>query len=400
MARLLSLTNVFHRRPTANFGGPLVTPRLLLSLGALFVVIVLLTFMAWAIPKASITLYLDPREVKQDLEFALSAREPTDIAEGRIQGERVEVEVDGQKETQTSGETLVGDKAKGAVEIFNKTNSLKKFPAGTVLADSNEIKFELDSDVEIASQSATDTGITFGKEEVAATAVSVGSDANISQGALLSLEGFGSSTYSARATANFEGGSSRSVKSVSKDDQEKLETELTEELTQKALEELKNSATNDATILPSGYETEAVDQEFTKAVDEEAETLGLTLRLRLTTFKVKTTDILLLVAADSTDTQGFSPVADASEIEVTSADIDESGGTVSATLTTKLIPKIDEAALKNHLKGKRPEETESFLKSIPNFSRVDITLSPKLPKPLATFPRRPQNITVTIEVEE
>ena len=122
--------------------------------------------------------------------------------------------------------------------------------------------------------------------------------------------------------------------------------------------------------------------------------------MRLTTFKVKTSEVLLLSEKEATAPTGYTPVVSASEIEISSADIDEDGGDVKATLTTKLIPKIDETALKNHLKGKHPEETESFLKSIPNFSRVDIALSPKLPKFLATFPRRAQNITLTLEVDQ
>ena len=137
-----------------------------------------------------------------------------------------------------------------------------------------------------------------------------------------------------------------------------------------------------------------------KAVGEEGDNVELFLKLRLTTLKFKTSDALLLVQQQVSQEAngGFIAIA-STDLEITDAEVEDGEADVEAQLHTKLLPQLNTTDIVSHLAGKRPAVTESYLKSLPNFSQVEIELSPKLTQALSIFPRRAQNITLKIEAE-
>lgn len=354
------------------------------------------------IPKAQVTLYLNPKTITQDIDFSVVSGKNTDPNKSRLSGKIIEVELEDTLKKDTSGESLIGDKAQGEVTIFNKTNNSKKFPAGTTLTGPNNLQFELDESVNIASQSATDSGIDFGKADAKVTSVSVGTESNLPQDSSLSVKGFDSSNYSAKAINDFSGGSSKQIRAVSKEDREKLIEELTEKLESQANEQLKKETDSTETLVSKGFETEVVSREFNKAVGEEADSLELTLKLRLVTLKFKTEDALLLIQENMKDKipEGFVSLDNAIQIDIDQAQVEDGTAQIEATLKTNLLPDLSSEEIIENLKGKYPETTENYLKSLSGFSRVEIQLTPKLPQKFATFPRRAKNITLNIEIEK
>ena len=370
---------------------------------AIFVTLLVASVVAyWRLPKATITLFLTPKTIKEEIDFIVESGKSTDPEKNRVRGEVIEVEIEDTLDKDTSGESLVGEKASGKVDLFNKTNKTKKFSAGTVLIGPKQLEFELDGDVTIASQSATDTGITFGKVSVTATSSNVGSESNVNSNVAFTVKGFSVDNFSAKATSDFAGGSSQQIRAVSEEDREELLKELSEKLGQKAEDQLKKDLAEDETLINTGFESEVISQKFTKAVGEEADSVSLTLKLRITTLKFKTQDALILAQSELSDKipEGFVSLDSAGKIQIDEAYIEEGGGVadISATLGLNLVPKIDQDAMIHYLKGKRPEATESFIKSIPSFSKVDIQLSPKLPSAIATFPHRAENIFIDIQI--
>jgi len=378
-------------------------PRLPLIIGSSILALLIFLFFAYfTFPKADVVLYLNPKTIEKDIDFTVASGKDTSVSKMRLRGEVIEVEVTDESEIDTTGEALVGEKATGQVTIYNKTNSLKKFPAGTILIGPQSLQFQLDSDTKIASQSATDTGITFGTETASLTASRVGSDSNISNNTQLTIKGFDSSTYSAKATKDFSGGSSQQVRSVSEEDKDNLLDQLTQKIVESSETEFDNLVQSDESYINSDFDTEEVSKKYTKALGEEADTLGLKLTLKVSTLKFKTSDLLLLVQEDVDDKmpEGYQAIGEASQMDIQDASISSGVADVSAALTTNLIPQLQSQELINYLAGKYPQNTQDFLKSIPSFSRVDIQLKPKLPKFLSRFPQRPQNINLEIKVEQ
>lgn len=392
--KLSSLSSIFSRRR--------FTKTSLIYAGGSLLVLFSLIIAYFTIPKAQVTLYLHPKVIEDKVKFTVASGKSTDLEKERLSGQIIDIEVEGELEKDTTGESLVGDKATGEVIVYNKTNNLKKFSSGTTLIGPSSLQFTLNSDISIASQSATDTGITFGTTTTSVTATEVGTESNLSKDTTFTIKGFDSTSYSAKASTNFEGGSSKQVLTVAQDDQDELLDELTDQLKNQALEELAVQIQTDETIIDSDYDQEIIDQKYTHAIGEEADTLGLSLKLKLSTLAFKTQDLLLLAQKDISDqpTEGFITLEDASQIDITKAWVADGEADVVAKLKTKLVPQFDPQEIVTNLVGKYPETTESYLKSLPSFSKVDIELSPKLPRPLATFPRLTQNIHLNIKLDE
>lgn len=355
----------------------------------LTIMIISATVAYWTLPQANITLYLTPKIISQTLQFTVDAGRDTDKDKKRLHGNRIELEVEDSLQKDTTGESEVGDKATGEITLYNKTSSSKKLSSGTILLGPSSLQFSLDKDVTIASQSATDTGITFGKTVASVTSAQVGNDSNLSADTPLTLKGFDPGTYSAKTNIAFTGGSSRTVRAVSKFDHESLLEELTNKLTIQALDTLNTQTESDQTIIDKSPQTEIVSKKYTKAIGEEADTVSLTMKLRVTTLKFDTTELLALTQSQS--------ASDQVDIKFEDVDYEDNQAAVTATINKKLIPEINTNEIIGNLRGKYPQDTESYLKSLPNFAKVEIEFSPKLPKKLATFPKRAQNIHLVIK---
>ena len=115
------------------------------------------------LPKATVTVLVDMRTLEND---ATVIADPSiaalDEANKKIPGKIVDSSQTGSARAQATGKKQIGDPAKGAVVIYNKTAAAKTFSQGTVLVGDNNLTFTLDSSVNVASQSAVDGGISFG----------------------------------------------------------------------------------------------------------------------------------------------------------------------------------------------------------------------------------------------
>ena len=134
---------------------------------------------------------------------------------------------------------------------------------------------------------------------------------------------------------------------------------------------------------------------------EEADIISLTAKIRIKTLKFKTSDLIELAKKESTGTESgrdFIAVNDKVDIVFENVEFEDEVAAITTTLNTQLIPKLDPDEIIGNLQGKYPVETENYLKSLPEFSKVEIEFSPKLPQPLATFPKREKNITLKIKV--
>ena len=194
----------------------------------------LLIMMYLLLPKANILIFVEPRILEKDTQIVA---DPTvtsvDEKNGKIPGQIVEVVVSGNEKGLASGKKQIGDSAKGTVVIYNKTDASKALSKGITLTNSNGLKFSLDTSVSIASQSATDLGITFGKASSTITAFNIGADSNLPSGSDLTISGYSASQVSAKSEGNFSGGTSKDVTVVTDSDQKKLLATLASNLRKK-----------------------------------------------------------------------------------------------------------------------------------------------------------------------
>lgn len=352
------------------------------------------------LPKATVKVFVDPRILEKEAQVVADPKITTmDEANKLIPGKIVETTVDGTSKAAATGKKQIGDPAKGTVVIYNKTASSKNFPSGTALVGSDNLNFALDTSVTVASQSAVEGGISFGKASVNATASTIGPDGNLAAGKDLTIKGFSSDEYSAKVDSAFSGGVSKDVTVVTSDDQKKLLATLTSDLKKKAQGEIQGKLTGDMKILEETFTEKVIKQSFSKKAGDQATEFSLTLNLNLKGTAYSDTDLKTIVGklVETTVPEGFDLDLSRTETQATVSKVEKDGKIIfTAKFKAKLMPKMDLEKIKSEIKFKTPDEVEAILKSNESVIGADIKITPDLPGPFQRLPLLPQNINLEI----
>jgi len=168
----------------------------------------------------------------------------------------------------------VGEKAQGAVTLFNKTTSPKTFSAGTAVSN-GKYQFTLDQEVTVASASVTSSGSsetkTYGKAEAPVTAAAIGAESNLGKDTELKIASFDEGTYSASVLEGLTGGSSREVRVVAEADRQNLLATIKSDILKNVTEQLKSESSNGMYKIPTGgvtVKTATYDGKVGDEVDE------------------------------------------------------------------------------------------------------------------------------------
>lgn len=350
------------------------------------------------LPKATVVMFVDPKILEKETQIVADPKiTAMDEANKQIAGKVVETIVDGSAKAAATGKKQVGESAKGTVIIYNKTAAPKTFSQGTVLVGPNNLNFKLDTSVNVASQSAVDGGISFGKSTGNASAVTIGPDGNLAAGKELTIKGFSSNEFTAKVDTAFSGGVSKDVTVVTADDQKKLLASLTADLKKKAQEEIQGKLTGDMKILEETFVEKVLKQSFSKNPGDQAAEFSLTLNLSLKGTAYSDADLKTIVGklVETTVPEGFDLDLTRTETQATVSKVEKDGKIIfTAKFKAKLMPKLDLNKLKSQITFKTPIQVEEILKANENVIGADIRMSPNLPGPLQRLPILPQNINL------
>ena len=240
------------------------------------VLIVLLGVGFVTLTKATVQVFIDMQTMQKDSTITADPSiTAVDETNRKIPGTVIDTRVDGSLKGSATGKKQVGEPSKGTVIIYNKTNSPRTFNAGTVLVADN-LQFTIDSNVQVASQSAFESGISFGKATVNATASQIGPDGNLAAGKEMSIKDQGTDSFSAKVDQAFSGGVSKDVTVVTAEDQRKLLAQLSADLRTKAREQLQAQLNEKGLkIIEEGLTEQIVSQVYSKKVGDQASDLTL-----------------------------------------------------------------------------------------------------------------------------
>lgn len=365
----------------------------LIILGGLF-------FLYWYWPKASIVIFAKPQVLQKDFTIKL---DPTasriDKTNLILPAKKVGTTVEEQKETPTTGTKLTGEKAKGEVTIYNRTAKEKIFLKGTQLIGPNNLQFTLDEDVTVASASAGSDYVTVpGKAVVKTTAGVLGSDSNLASGTEFAVGNFSRSDFIARNDSALSGGTSRQIQVVTKQDQEKILAAVQKELEQKAASDLKSQLNPQEKLIEESLKSTIVEKNFDKKIDEEANTIKLSLKLKVESLSFSENDFKELINDEIQKSVPTNFEYDSGQTETSFQLQGSSQGifTFIASFKANLKPKFDVEEIKKNLVGKKPILGETYLGNLPNVQTFEIKISPRLPEKIATFPRVANHINIEI----
>lgn len=377
------------------FGGKRLIP-LLVILGIIAVGIVLFW---WFVPKATVSIYFSPKKFDKSFEIAFDPNGGNDIGNGVVPATVSEVDVSGEKTKSTSGTKLVGDRAKGSVKIGNSTSSIVNLKAGTILTSSSDLRFTTDN---TASISAAIDSFNPGVANVGISAADIGAQYNLGNGEVFKVSNYPKAEVSAQATSDFSGGSSREITAVSKDDQDLLTKSLEDELMGQAKDQLSGKIEGSQLLVDSFVSFDPTSQTFDHKIGDEASTLKLNLTMgakAVVADKAKLADLVREKLKDETP-QGF--VLRDTQIDYKFTFKEEKDGkfVFDVDTTSNFLPEINQDDIIKNISGRLPSVVQSYLSSIPGYTKAQIFISPHFPGIFGTLPRVAKNISIEITSEK
>jgi len=377
--------------------------KLLFLLIPLIIIIVVYLIIGMRAPKATakIVLFSDPltRSITIKVKLGSQTNQDTNL----LRGSSVETIIQSNDEALTTGEVLVGEKAKGKVTIYNKTTNEVTLKKGYELQYSNndvDYKFLLDSEVLIPSshQESSDPGspIIPGEKEASVTAQDIGSSYNIDSGKSLSVSKYKKSELEAKSKADFEGGKADKVKVATEADLTALSKKLLDQSTLGAEISLKSKLLSPNKLIPGAIQVTVVTNSFNHKVGDKTDkiTLDQTVSIKGLTYSETDLNSLLSKLIDKLIPQGYTLSKKDWSVKIealgnsTNSILSFTETDLQATLKTSVIPSIDKGAVKKSIAGKSSGEAEKILGSIKNVKNYELNISPAIP----LFKRVPKDV--------
>ena len=337
------------------------------------------------IPRATVSIGIDPKTIKENQDVVFSASSRTDPTNNIVSAEFVSVSEEGTISTSSTGKKEVGTKAKGTVTIFNNSSKTETISSGTTLTSGNGLKFTLDKNVSVSSASGDIfTGTTPGKANAAVVASEIGIEYNLPSNTKLSVGG--NSTIAAKNDDAFSGGTKKEITVVSKDDIAKLTEELPKSLEQKARNDLSKKITEDKVLLPNFIGRTVSGKNFSKDIGDEVSQVSLKAVVEFEGISYAKKDLISFADALIKNKTSADLIIDPENLKVEVKNIKQNDNKdVSANLDigASLKPKTDEKKLKKDLAGKSFKNAEDLVMKMSQVSDVQISLNiPFLPKRL------------------
>ncbi len=266
-----------------------------------------------------------------------------------------------------TGKKTVGEKAKGSIQIFNVEKAERSLKKGAEVKTDSGIVFVLDTDVKVASASSSTTSggdvtITTGKQKVAVTAATLGTEGNIGKDTKLTFAGISSESLKATADGAFSGGTKRDITTVSREDIDKLD--------KKVKDDARNQVKTESSITQLAVITLS-DEDYSHEVGQEGSEVSIKANATVTIPQSDETAIKREIVRKlvSDVESGYALTKESIKYVVTKAS--DKGGKVNVTLKVNATPQyiLNRERFLTDTKGKTIQEVSDIAKS--NYQAAD-----------------------------
>jgi len=351
----------------------------------------------WLFAKTEITLYLNPFDINTTVSVTLDSTATTFTPDSSIIP--VTVQSFDQQVTgkiATTGQRIIGEKARGSIVIYNKQEKVQNLPKGAILTASG-LQFELLTPVQIAgSTSDFAEGIMkFGQTKTVISASAIGPESNLIKEAKLIFKDFSENLLVAKVELDFSGGTKNQVNVVSKQDKIALENQLKEEIKTAVNKKINEDVNNLNGALLDTIQTKQKRIEFDRNLDEQTDELSATVDATVTVFILPNNEknkiISSLVGKENTNPLDYKNFNYNLKMEIDK--IDASKATGKLTISGKAAPKINIDEIRAKIAGKTKTDTLSYFKNnLTHFYNWE--MKPNLP----LLPLIGKNITIITKI--
>ena len=396
--------NLFHSFSKKLFSGPKISgPRTknpLMTFAVVFIIAIIGGgIWWWFVPTANIVIYVTPKVLQEETTVAFNTEGQSDMASGTLPASIVSSEVSGDKTKAATGSKLVGDKAKGTVQIQNGTAFPISLTEGTLLISSGNLKFVVDNSASVsAALSPTSPGTT----SIGVTASLIGAEYNLAKSEIFKVGNYPKAEVDATSTSDFTGGSSRQISAVSKEDAETLENQLKEELSVRAKDDLESKVDEGKLLVSDLVASNVTSKSFDHKVGEEATNLKLDLTLSaeaVVADRAKLIEYARNVFKDKIPS-GFVLRDDQIKFDFEYVDKTDNNINYKVKVSANFLPQTNTDDIKNNILGKTEKVTNEYLSKIGGYVRAAIALKPKLPTYIRTMPHVKGNLSVEVVADK
>ncbi len=375
-----------------NLSGPLKY-KLILGLIGVIILAFFVSFIYYSfVLKAEIKIMSDKKniDVSQNVLFS---QDPTDGT--NISIEISEETITGSENKNSTGKKETGDAARGEVTLYNKTEQKKTFPKGTVVIGPNDLEFELTEEVNIASTSPFSTSLTNAKGKI--TAANFGKEYNLASNTNFTIKGFSSFQFIGKNSDSITGGTKTETTVVSSEDLDELLAEAIEKLEKEAISKAREKVSAGEAVLSSALSSEVVERKYTKKENEEADSVGISAKIKYSVGKYLKSDLdsVMESLSNAEIPATYKLRKEDSKVEITNVKIDkDQKATASVKVNAVYAPQIENEKLAESLRGKTPSAAENQIKRIRGVTDVVITFRNRVPFMPLVLPRQGRNILI------
>lgn len=344
-----------------------------------FAGVLLIVFLIWAIafaPAATVIITAKTTSTGVSFPVILGGTTATDISKDIIQTVTKTTKKDVSVDFTATGKKMLGTKATGTMTL---SNASKSYPISVLAGSefsSDGYTFVTTSEVDVPG-ATVDDGIVPGTVEVSVTAAEVGSDYNLPAGAYLS-----SVSYITAYGEQMSGGTSHEAVVVTAEDVQKANEALVALSSASVKTQLTKQFANGEKVIADSFNVEHAAAVSVPEIGAEA-TSG---KAKLTSATTYT-----LTAIAKSELQAY--LKDAMSKQITNSKTqriyndgidkvvlsgytkNETTATVNVAATGQIGPNIDQAAIKQQVKGLRYGDVQALISDIEGVSNVDIKFS-------------------------
>lgn len=347
---------------------------------------------------AKVSIYVAPKRAEENVKITFDTKGSFDISTGLIPASRVTEEAIGEKTSSTTGTKLIGERAKGNVQIANGNSASINLSSGTIITSSSGFKFKLDNEASVSGQLLPGSP---GTSNINVTAYDIGAQYNLAKGEVFSVGNYSKSLVAATSTNDFSGGSSQEISAVDKDDQQNLLEELKTELERKANASLSSKILGSQILVNDSANIEIVSEDFDHAIGDQADSLKLSLEIKTSSLaadREKLIEYAKSMLSNKTP-GGYTLSSDQVDFKFTFVEEIDDKYVYDVVVGGNFLPAVDIEKVKKVISGKSITESKRYLDAVPGFDHADISLKIKLPGPFKTIPWITKHITVEVRPE-
>lgn len=359
--------------------------RLFIGIGLLLLFFVLWYVAAFVLPRATITIEAEQRDIPVAVGITASSDYTDDIEKKTFKLETKTIDKSASKEAPATGEKNVGKKATGTVSFYNcsiddKLNdTVRTVPAGTGVSSGSKT-FITQAAVSVKPSGFNNNVCKKDQPtaEIAVVAQESGGDYNLSA---RNYSVSGVSTMTAVDSSGMGGGTDETVKIVAASDCDALEAILLAESNSDEVKaQLKTELEAEGMFASlDTYKSEVTSSSCLPAVGEESETVTAKASYKYTLSGVNSDSLTQLVTDEALKEAGEEQTIIDTGMSTASLTVDQNNGDeLEMTIKTVAVTgvKQDKDAIANMVAGKNARETADTIREINGVKDVTVDYSP------------------------